>query len=414
MSATVLSGLSGSSRSTNQAGPSTQVKVLHVIPGVAPRYGGPSGVILAMVAALNELDGVQAEIATTDADGPGRRLKSADVPKLTFSVHMFRRTCSEQWKVSLGLKDWLRYHAGDYDLIHIHAVWSFATAAAARAADRSGVPYIVRPAGMLSNYSWNRQGWKKRLYWNLVEKRTIQHAAVFHATSDAEAEEIRAARSDARVFVIPNGVEDAAFAVPSDPTALRQHCGPNVGDLPILLFLSRLHPKKGIVDRLLLAVASMRSPCFLAIAGGEDPHAPSYEREVRQAIERLGLRQRVALLGPVASADRWAMFDGADVFVLPSHSENFGVVVGEAMARGCPVVVTDAVQSCEHVRAAGAGEVVPGDVAALATALERMISQPELRRAYGEVGRVYAQVHFRWDRIAEQIHQMYREVLDGR
>jgi glycosyltransferase involved in cell wall biosynthesis len=406
-----MSGVSDASQSQAAAGSSIRLKVLHVIPGIAPRYGGPSGVILAMVAALNQLDGVQTEVATTDADGPGGRLTSDDTPA-DIPIRLFRRTCSEQWKVSLGLRNWLQRHARKYDLVHIHAVWSFATAAAARAADRAGVPYIVRPAGMLSSYTWERKGWKKRLYWNIIEKRTIQYAAAFHATSDAEAAEIRSVRPDARVFVIPNGVEDAAFVVPSARAALRQRCGPNVGELPILLFLSRLHPKKGIVDRLLPAVAAMRSPCFLAVAGGEDPHAPGYEHEVRQAIERLGLRERVAMLGQIAAADRWAMLDGAAVFVLPSHSENFGVVVAEAMARGCPVVVTDAVQLCAQVREAGAGEIVSGNVEALATALDRMILRPELRRDCGEAGRAYAQQHFRWNQIASLIHQMYRDCLN--
>jgi glycosyltransferase involved in cell wall biosynthesis len=366
-----------------------------------------------MIAALNQSCEVQAVVATTDADGAGGRLAAADLPP-GIPVHLFRHSFSERWKVSLGLRNWLRHHARDYDLLHVHAVWSFATAAAARAARRSGVPYIVRPAGMLSDYSWKRQGWKKRLYWAFVEKRTIQNAVAFHATSDAEAAEIRSVRCDARVFTIPNGVDETAFVAPCDSATLRQLSGPLVGDLPILLFLSRLHPKKGIVDRLLPAIVTMRSPCFLAIAGGEDPHAPGHEREVRQAIQRLGLAQRVALLGSVSPADRWRMFDGADVFVLPSHSENFGVVVAEAMARGCPVVVTDKVQSWSHVRTAEAGEVVSDDVGALAAALDRLISQRELRCACGEAGRAYASEHFRWERIAQQIQRMYRDCLGGR
>ena len=107
------------------------------------------------------------------------------------------------------------------------------------------------------------------------------------------------------------------------------------------------------------------------------------------------------------------MYDGADVFVLPSHSENFGVVVGEAMARGCPVVVTEGVQSSEHVRVGRAGEVVPFDVEALAMALDRLLAQPELRRTYGEGGRMYAAEYFRWARIAGQIHRMYDACLGG-
>jgi glycosyltransferase involved in cell wall biosynthesis len=387
------------------------MRILNVIPAVAPRYGGPSAAIWPLVSTLNQTPDVQAEIATTDADGVGGRLTANDLPT-GGKVHVFRRNWSEQWKVSIGLWRWLRRHTVEYDLIHIHAVWSFATAASAQAAEKGGVPYIVRPAGMLSGYSWNHRGWKKRLYWQLAEHHTIQGAAGFHVTSRQEANEVRALRAYAPLRVIPNGVDEAAFAQPRSAAALRTRCGGAAGHLPIVLFLSRLHPKKGIVDLLLPAIAAMHTPCFLAIAGGVDAHSPHYRLEVAQAIERLGLHGRTALLGSVATDDRWAMFDGADVFVLPSHHENFGIVVAEAMARGCPVVVTDTVQSCEHVQAAMSGEVVPSNVTALAAALDRIVAEPQLRRAYGEAGREYATQHFQWKKIAKHVRQMYEECLE--
>jgi len=105
------------------------MRVLHVIPGVSPRYGGPSTAICPMVAALNRLPGVSAEVAATDADGQGGRFDPKSLPP-DVVVHLFRRNFSERWKFSLGLWRWLRRHAKDYDLIHVHALWSFAAAAA--------------------------------------------------------------------------------------------------------------------------------------------------------------------------------------------------------------------------------------------------------------------------------------------
>lgn len=366
-----------------------------------------------MVRNLNRLPNVSAEIATTDADGSAGRLTHQDLPK-DIPIHLFRRTASERWKFSVGLRQWLRANTAKYDLIHIHALWSFATAMAASAAQKSGVPYVVRPAGMLSAYTWERKGWKKRLYWHLSEQRTIARAAAFHVTSEAEATEVRAVRKDARVFLIPNGVDDAAFNHSGQcPTSLLDFRRPDA-NTPLVLFLSRLHPKKGIVDRLLPAIAAMRIPSFLAIAGTEDTHAPGYETEVRNEVARLGLQHRVTFLGAVRGDDRWSLFDEADVFVLPSRSENFGIVVAEAMARRCPVVVTDTVQSCTHVAAANAGEVVPDNVAAIAIALDRVLSRPEVGKAYGEAGRGYAERHFRWDQIAHQIRKMYDDCLAAR
>jgi glycosyltransferase involved in cell wall biosynthesis len=388
------------------------MQVLHVIPGVAPRYGGPSTAIWPLVSALNQLPGIRAEIATTDADGAKRRLSRSDLPG-DVAVHLFRRDWSEQWKVSLAMRSWLRRNANHFDLIHIHGVWAFATMAAARAAERNDIPYIVRPAGMLSAYSLRHRGWKKRIYWQLMEGRTFNRACGLHVTSDQEAAEVRSLRPNARVFVIPNGVDEAAFSCKRMTTlnGVPPLCRKLALDKPVVLFLSRLHPKKGIVDRLLPAFAAMQTAALLTIVGEEDNRAPGYKNEIRRAVERLGLERRVSLREAVYGDDRWALFDAADVFVLPSHSENFGIVVGEAMALACPVVVTDSVQSCSHVVAANAGEVVSGNPSALAEALDRVLSSPKQKQAFGESGRAYAEQHFRWGRIAHEVRKMYDDCL---
>lgn len=386
------------------------LRVLHVIPGIASRYGGPSTAVAAMCSALARRPGVRPELATTDADGPGERLAPDRLPA-GLTVHLFPRTCSERWKFSAGLWRWLYSHAGDYDVLHVHSLWSFASAAAGYAARRAGVPYVVRPAGMLSSYTWRRGGLKNRVYWRVVERRTVMKAAAVHATSREEADDVRAIRPRLPPHVIPNGVEAAAFTTPVQPEVLRARCGPAAGNRPILLYLSRLHPKKGITDLLLPALAGLRADCFLAIAGGADPHLPGHEAEVRTAIERLGLSGRVALLGDVTHEARWALFDGAAGFVLPSHSENFGIVVAEAMARGCPVVITEAVNASEHVTACGAGWVVTPTPEGVAGGLSACLSDPGLARAAGQRGRAYARTHLDWDVIAARIERMYRDCL---
>ncbi len=143
-----------------------------------------------MTEALHSLPHLAVEIAATDADGPGR-LDRDRLPAMKAPVHLFRRTCSEGWKFSAGLWRWLHQHAGDYDLIHVHALWTFSTAAACAAARRSGVPVVLRPCGMLSPYTWSRSNWKKRLYWSAIERRNVAGAHCVHVTSHAEADEVR-------------------------------------------------------------------------------------------------------------------------------------------------------------------------------------------------------------------------------
>lgn len=383
------------------------MRALHVIPGVAPRYGGPSTAIREMAAALARCPGVAVEVAATDADGAGGRLAEHFAADFPVPLRLFRRTLSERWKYSRGLGRWLRARVGDYDVVHVHAVWSYATTAACRAAARAGVPVVLRPCGMLSDYTLGRSAWVKRGYWALVERGNMAAVRAFHATSRAEADEVRRLVGPAaRVEVIPNGVDATAFDLPPAPRVL-----PAAGGRPVILFLGRLHPKKGLTDLLLPALARLGQGAFLAVAGGPDDHAPGYEAEVRRTVEQLGLADRVALLGPVAPAERWALLDGAAVFALPSRSENFGIAVAEAMARGVPVVVTDGVQAADHVTAAGAGRVVPQTVEAVAGALAGLLADPAGRAEAGARAKAYARAEFDWDRIAGRIASLYEELV---
>ena len=386
------------------------MRVLHVIPAVASKYGGPSTAIVSMTKAMDR-NGIDVSVATTDA-GLGDDQKSLEDTFGSVPVHCFTQNCSETWKVSLELRRWLMARVREYDLLHIHAVWSFASTVSARFCVQYDVPYILRPAGMLSAYSWQHKGWKKRLYWSILENKTVDGAAAFHATSDGEKHDIGKLTDKADVFVIPNGVEDEAFTYqenlrPGFPSVNED--APS--DVPVILFMSRLHPKKGIIDRLLPAISKLRQEFQLMIVGNEDSHYPGYESEVVSAIRNLKLSERVKLLGPTTGNERWNLYDAADLFVLPSHSENFGIVVAEAMSRGCPVITTDQVQSAPHVKLAGAGSVVSGDAEELARAIGNLLDNRELRSAMSARGIEYANEYFRWDVIGNKIITMYNDVL---
>jgi glycosyltransferase involved in cell wall biosynthesis len=377
------------------------MRVLHVIPAVAPRYGGPSTAIWPMTAALKAA-GMDVEIATTDVDGPGH-LSRTDLPASDVPVHLFEG--------ARRLAAWLDSHTRDYALVHSHSLWNRPTAAACRAARQAGVPYVVRPCGMLSEYTWRRSWLKKRAYWWAVERWNVLGAAAVHATSGVEAADARACGVVAPVVAIPLGIEPAGLDTPARPEWLRARCGPAAGTQPIVLFLSRLHPKKGVTDFLLPAFAQVRTEAFLAIAGGVDDSTPGYGVEIEQVIRSLGLTDRVSLLGPIPPADRWAAFDGAAVFCLPSQSENFGIVVVEAMARGCPVVAAAGVDAVEHAVAAGAGRKVPLILSELAGALDATLTG---NIAAGQRGQAYVAARLGWPEIASQIVDLYDRLTPAR
>jgi glycosyltransferase involved in cell wall biosynthesis len=386
------------------------MRVLHVIPSIAPRYGGPSTAIISMVTALDDFC-ESTSIATTDADGKNSSHQSFSA-SVNVIVNFFKRDYSETWKISFQLRKWLISNVNNYDLVHIHALWSFSTAVAAKACMNMHVPYVIRPAGMLSSYSWQHKGWKKQLYWRLLERKTIQNASAFHATSPGEEQDIKRVHADARVFVIPNGVEDSAFTYPvtKNNNEVRRKLT-WIDNKPVILFLSRLHPKKGIVDRLLPAMTELQSNAQLIIVGDEDSHYPGYKVEVEAEIKKLNLSGHVHLMKPVWGNDRWDYLDIADLFVLPSHSENFGIVVAEAMARGCPVVTTVEVQSAPLVEEAKAGVIVDGESKELAAAIDRLLNKPGLRSSMASSGKQYSRENLRWDRIGKQIASMYSSIL---
>jgi glycosyltransferase involved in cell wall biosynthesis len=385
------------------------MRVLHVIPTVAPRYGGTTTAIVGMVAALNRRSDVTAEVVATDADGPGR-YSAENWPVANSRIHLFPSVDAGKRSLrSPELNAWLMEHAGEFDVCHIHTVWNDPVFMARKAATLRRRPIVLSPHGMLSDYTWSRNRLLKGVYWLLRERGNLAAAASVHCTSEGEAAEVRRYRSrTGSVDVIPIGIETAALDTPIDREVLRRMCGERTGVRPIVLFLSRLHPKKGLTDFLLPAFARLTTPAFLAIVGGPDGNAVGYEQEVRRTVERLGLADRVAHLGPVPPEKRWAMFDGADLFVLPSRQENFGLVVTEAMARGCAAVISKQTFACEHLLAAGAGRVIPLGVESVAKAIDEMLTDTALRRDMGRQGRKYARDCLSWDRVAAQFVAIYQ------
>jgi glycosyltransferase involved in cell wall biosynthesis len=365
-----------------------------------------------MTAAQRDLSGMDVEVATTDVDGPGGRLTEADLPKDSVTVHLFPGGTWESLKYSRDLGRWLNAHACEYDIIQTHSNWNYPVAAACQAANRAGVPYVIRPCGMLSDYTWQKSKWRKRAWWWLRERGNVRNAAGFHVTSREERQEVLRLGVTAPVDVIPLGIGNDAWETPVDLHWLRQQC-PRAGNRPIVLFLSRLHPKKGVTDYLLPALAQLKTEAYLAIIGGEDSHAPGFVPQIENEIHRRCLDDKVALLGPILPHRRWAAFDGADLFVLPSHTENFGIVVPEAMARGKPVVVTTGVQFGEHVTASGGGIVVRPDVGELAASLDFWLADSSRRIRAGESGRRYIQNHFTWRQTAANLADLYDRVSNS-
>ncbi|HLL87741.1 MAG TPA: glycosyltransferase, partial [Tepidisphaeraceae bacterium] len=285
---------------------------------------------------------------------------------------------------------------------------------AAMTARRSGVPYVFRPCGMLDPWSLSQNRWVKRLFLAVRLRRDLNAAAAVHYTAEAERDLAAPVELNPPTIVEPNGVDLDAFHRLPPRGAFRQQYGiPQ--DHAIVLFLSRIHPKKGL-DLLIPAFAKVvaaagPSKRVLVLAG---PDHDAYRSTVEAIIDQHGLTERAVWTGMLRGADKVQAYVDADLFVLPSYQENFGIVVAEAMAAGLPVVISDKVNLDRDVVAARAGSVVPTQVEPLAVELVRWLADPELRRTAGLAGRQYAFERFDWQAIARRWTDHYARLIANR
>ena len=390
------------------------MRLLHVVPTYLPawRHGGPAVSVHGLCKALAER-GHQVTVFTTDVHGAS----TLDVPRAVpvamdgvsvwyFPVPRPLRRLYRSPALRAALACQLERDR-KFDVVHLHSVFLWPTAAAARAAERAGVPYLVAPRGMLVEDLLRRRGrLRKRLWLRLVERRTLARAAGLHATSALEAAEARRLGLPLPpLHLVANGVEDQGW----DPRR-EAELGPAVraalARRPLLLFLGRLSWKKGL-DRLVAALADVPG-AVLAIAGNDEE---GYRARLERQAAAAGVAGRIVHLGPVHGADKAALLHGADLLVLPSYSENFGNVVLEAMAAGLPVVVTPEVGLAAVVREHGAGMVAEGDPPRLAAALRCLLAGAEERRAMGRRGAAAAAARFGWPSLAARMEEVYAEVL---
>jgi glycosyltransferase involved in cell wall biosynthesis len=385
---------------------SRRLRILHVVPTYYPavRYGGPIRSVHGLAAALARR-GHEVHVYTTNVDGdedlnvpPDRPVDLDGVSVHYFRVPAFRRLF---WAPSLGRR--LRESIADFDVVHLHSVFLWPIWAAARAAARAAVPYVVTPHGMLIRDVIRRKNrWIKTAWINLIERTTLTQAAGLHVTAELEGAEIRALRLPVPEVVVdvPNGVDYPVKYLPLSQTPFAR--------LPqrYALFLSRISWKKGL-DRLITAWQWV--PDVLLVIAGNDEEG--YRPELERLARTLGLSDRVLFTGSVSDDDKWALYEKAELFLLPSYSENFGIVVAEAMAMGCPVLVTPEVGIAQLVESAGAGVVTSNDPANLAAVVRALLDDEPRRRELGRRGREIVSQQLTWDRIVVQMEDLYVSVL---
>ena len=377
------------------------MRILHVIPSVAPRYGGPSYAVLGFCRALRAR-GVETLIATTNADGHGELPVRIGVPTTYEGVDaVFFSRRGEAFKYSGALARWLGQNVAGFDVVHIHAVFSHPSLAAGRACRARGVPYVVRPLGTLDPWSLTQRAWKKRVLLATSVRTLVARASAMHFTAADEHRLAAPVAGSVPGVVIPPGVDDRYLAARPLPMAERDRR---------IVALARLDPKKRL-DALIRAfhvVASMPglTDWRLTIAGD----GPADHRAALLQLARSGpASERIEFPGWIDGDDKQGLLGRSAIFALPSHQENFGMALVEAMACGVPAVVSASVNLSPDVARVRAGWVADDTDAGLADTLRSAMSDEGERGRRALAARDLA-AQFTWAAAAEQLEALYASV----
>lgn len=364
-----------------------------MIPSVDERSGGPATAIVPMCRALMQ-QGVEVLLLSTTAGlaakaKHGEVLDHKGVPAIFFQAQL-----GESFKYSRPLSSWLRSNIQNFGVAHIHAVFNHSSVAAAHICQKARVPYVVRPLGTLDPWSMTQKSLRKRLFWQISGKGILDKAAAVHYTSEAEKLTTESSLGLNHGRVIPLGVETA---VSSSTDKLD----------PYVLVLSRLHPKKGLdvlIDAFLSLVQSPQFAAWRLVLAGDGP-----VEYVSMLKAKAGASDKITFMGWVDGEEKNAVLSGASLLVLPSHQENFGLCVMEALAHSVPVLVSPSVNLAEEIAAANAGWIAPIDKTALEEKLaDALLDRDELTRR-GRAGLHLAQ-KYSWENSARELADLYRSV----
>ncbi|MDX2099950.1 MAG: hormogonium polysaccharide biosynthesis glycosyltransferase HpsP [Leptolyngbyaceae cyanobacterium bins.59] len=398
------------------------MRVLQIVPSISLVYGGPSQMVIGLSAAL-AAQGVDLTVLTTDSNGDVGQPPLAvpldrPVAQDGYQIRYFRCSPFRRYKFSLDLLQWLHTHSHAYDLAHIHALFSPVSTMAATIARWRNLPYLLRPLGTLDPADLQKKRRLKQIYAAFLERANIAGAAAMHFTSDQESKISERFGATSRDLVIPLGVSlPAGFQADQHPESANQIRAKYgiPADRPLVLFMSRLDPKKGL-DLLFPALTSLHQEGleFQLILAGANPQDPGYEDKIRSQIAQSPLSSCTTLTGFVSGELKATLLQAADVFVLPSYYENFGIAVAEAMAAGIPVVISDQVHIWNEVQQAEAGWVTPCEVSALTQTLRSALPDGPERQRRGNLARAYALEHYSWPAIARRMIVAYEEILRDR
>ena len=395
------------------------MKVLNVIPSYFPafKYGGSVFTTHTLNKTLVK-KGLDISIYTTNAGLPNmypvNRGIEIDGVKVTYFklMNFFNLRFLSEWHFSPALAAALRSNLGNFDIICIDAIWNYPSLTASRYCAFYKKPYIIRPHGSLYPETFGKKAWKKWPYYQLIIKKYLNSAsAVCYSTADEALNCHSFLKLKARAVIVGNGLDLSEFSrLPKKEDFIKIY--PRLEGKKVILFLGRISWKKGL-DILVSAyskIARTMPDTRLLIVGYDEE---GYGAWIRNLIKRCGLEESVTFAGALLGEDKLAAYAAADVFVLPSYSENFGLAVIEAMACGIPVVISNKVGISQEVRRHNAGVVVELSHDAVSDGIISILRDQEFAKGIAANAERLLKENYDISRIADSMLTVYKEIAEG-
>jgi glycosyltransferase involved in cell wall biosynthesis len=392
------------------------MQVLHVIQTLSTRFGGPV-VSLKALARHQARSGHEVTICTTNSDYPRGTLPVQEHrPEIANGVSIWYHPVQFRPLVySEPLRKWINASIKEFSVVHVHGLYRFPVTYAAWVARKAGVPYIISPHGALDPFLYRRSKYSlllKRLYERLFDMPNLNGAAAINYATQDELESARFLGINAPAAVVPHGIDWRLFDHLPPRGCFRAHIGVEP-DVPLVLYLGRINFKKGI-DLLIPAFAKLAQTLprvRLAMVG---PDNENYGPQVRRWCQDHGIAQNVIRVDHMDPGEVSKAYVDADVLVLPSYTENLGMVAVEAMACQCPVIVSDRIGISPDIIKSGAGLVARLDPEEIAKAMLSVLTGRPAAREMGAAGRRLAETRFTYDRIVAKVSRMYETAIQSR
>ena len=379
----------------------TDFLVIHTVGSLLKSRGGPSRTVSALCTERGRL-GLPVELFSQDCPATGmddgNTTPPADLVRTTLVKIVTLPLLGISYAPTMATALFERGLQANIGLFHDHGLWLPINYTVATVAQKLIVPLVISPRGMLEPWALNHRAWKKRLAWYLYQRRKLESATLLHATSTREADNFRNNGLRQPIAIIPNGIDPPEWLDLAYPKESPR----------IILFISRIHPVKGL-QNLVQAWKIARPIGWKMVIAGPDEggHRKSVETTIRQA----GLQDDFEFAGSIYGNEKEALYRSADLFILPTFSENFGVVVAEALACGVPVITTKGAP-WSGLLTHRCGWWIDIGVEPLVDALREATNlPPDTLREMGQRGRAYVEQNFGWPGIAQQMLSVYRWVL---